>query len=97
MVIYDENMDQETKQEFNNLAKIIKQGFDGVDERFQGVDEGFQSVNKKFELVYERLDNLERGHGDIKLRLGQVAYCFELEDIDRRLQKVEVKLDLRKT
>ena len=40
----------------NDLAVMIKKGFDSMDERF--------------EQVGGRLDSLERGQADIKLRLG---------------------------
>jgi hypothetical protein len=75
-------MDKETKKEFNKLARMIKRGFDDVD--------------RKFAKVNTRLDNLERGQEDIKLKLDQVAYRFELNELEKRVQKVELKLGLRK-
>ncbi len=49
----------------DNLAGMIKKGFDGVDKRFDGVD-------KRFDKVETRLENLEQGHEEIKLKLDQV-------------------------
>ena len=73
-------MDKEIKKEFNNLALIVKAGFDGVDKRFDGVD--------------KRLNTLEQGHEDIKLKLDNVAYRFELNDLEKRVEKIEHKLKL---
>jgi len=87
-------MDKETKKEFNNLGRMIKKGFDDVDKRFDG-------VYKRFDGVEVRLDNLEKGQEEIKLRLDQVAYRFELQDMEKRfekrLRKVELKLGLDKS
>ena len=94
-------MDKETKKEFNNLGRMVKKGFDHVDKRFDHVDKRFNDVDKRFDRVENRLVNLENGQEEIKLRLDQVAYRFELEDLEKRfekrLRKVELKLGLRKT
>lgn len=91
---YDGDMDKETKKEFNNLARMIKKGFDDVDERFNGVRQEFnglrQETNRRFNL-------LEQGHEDIKLKLDQVVYRFELNELEKRVRKVELKLGLRKS
>ena len=46
----------------DNLAGMVKRGFDGVDKRFDGVD-------KRFDKIEIRLNNLENGQGEIKLKL----------------------------
>jgi len=76
----------------NNLARMIKRGFDGVDEKFDKVDERFDKIEKQLKNFREK-NSLE--HEDIKLRLSQVAYRFELEEIDKRLKKVEAKVGLK--
>ena len=97
-------MDKETKKEFNNLGRMVKRGFDDVDKRFDDVGKRFNDVDKRFDgfkqYVDKRFDTLEQGQEDIKLRLDQVAYRFELQDLEKRfekrLRKVEFKLGLRK-
>lgn len=42
------------------------------------VQNDFTEMNKKFEKIDERLVSLEQGQIDIKLRLDNVAYRFEL-------------------
>ena len=69
----------------NQLAGMIKRGFDGVNERFDKIKKQLKNFRKKNSLEHE----------DIKLRLSQVAYRFELEEIDKRLKKVEAKLRLK--
>lgn len=79
-------MDKETRKEFNNLGRMVKKGFDDVDKRLHHFK---QEVNKRF-------DALEQGQEDIKLRLDNVAYRFELQALEKRVEKVELKLGLRK-
>ncbi len=43
----------------NDLAVMIKKGFDHVDERFEKVDEQFEKVDERFEKMEKRFDNLE--------------------------------------
>jgi len=42
-----------------------------------------------------KLDNLENGVEEIKLKLDQVAYRFEVQELDRRLKRVEAKLGFK--
>ena len=65
----------------NDLAVMVKRGFDGVDE--------------KFDKMENRLENLENGQEEIKLKLDHVAYRFEVEELDRRLRRVESKIGLK--
>jgi len=72
----------------DNLAVAVKKGFDYVDKRFDGVDKRFDGVDK-------RLDSLERGHEEIKLKLDNVAYRFELVELQRRVEILEKKLSAK--
>jgi len=71
-----------------NLAGMIKRGFDGVDKRF---DEN----TKQHQQIFNRFDNLDQGQEEIKLKLDQVAYHFEIQELDRRLKRVEAKLKIK--
>jgi septal ring factor EnvC (AmiA/AmiB activator) len=67
----------------NELARLIKKGFDGVDERFNAVDQRFDSVDtrlkamdKRFDgidtqlkTVNNRLDHLEAGVADLRTEM----------------------------
>ena len=72
----------------NQLARMIKHGFDGT-------DKNFNKANKRFDKVETKLSNLENGQGEIKLKLDRVAYRFEVEELDHRPKRVEAKLGLK--
>lgn len=76
----------------NQLARMMQRGFDGVDEGFNKVDARFDKIEKQLKNFREK-NSLE--HEDIKLGLSQVAYRFELEEIDKRLKKVGAKVGLK--
>jgi hypothetical protein len=61
------------KTSIDDLARMIKTGFDGVD---------------------ERLEKLEIGQEDIKLRLDQAAWKFELEELKTRVENIESKIGM---
>ena len=83
----------------DNLAGMVKRGFDGVDKRFDGVDKRLDGVDKRFDKIENTLKNFREEnsleHEEIKLRLSQVAYRFEVEELDRRLKRVEAKVGLK--
>jgi len=69
----------------NDLAAMIKNGFDETGEQ----------MNAGFGKVDERLNTLEQGHEDIKLRLDNVAYRFELVELQKRVDALEKKVGVR--
>jgi len=71
-----------------NLAGMIKRGFDGV-------DKNFEQNKKEHQKIFDGLENLEQGQEEIKLKLDQVAYRFEIQELDRRLKRVETKLGIK--
>lgn len=70
------------------LARMIKKGFDENTEQHT-------QIFKRFDKVETSLTNLEQGQEEIKLKLDQVAYRFEVQELDRRLKIVEAKLGLQ--
>ena len=77
------------KVTLDTLAGMVKRGFDGADKRFDKVD-------SRFDKIDSRLGNLEQGQDEIKVRLDNVAYRFEVEDLQRRVKKLEFKLGIRR-
>ncbi len=55
---------------------MVKSGFDEVDKRFDGVDKRFNGIDK-------RLENLEQGQEEIKMKLDNVVYRFEYDELRR--------------
>ena len=70
------------KLTIDDLGGMIKNGFDQVDKRFEDIEE----KNKK------HFNTLEQGQEDIKLRLTNVAYRFELQELESRVKNLEQKL-----
>jgi len=79
-----------------DLARMIKKGFDDHDKRLNSVDKRFDKVDSRLGKIDLRLGNLERGQDEIKVRLDNVAYRFEVEDLQRRVKKLELKVGIRK-
>jgi len=44
----------------DDLAIMVKKGFDGVDRRFDGVDRRFDGVDRRLDKVEKRLDRIEK-------------------------------------
>ena len=72
------------RMSYDKLATLIKQGFDQVEVQFVRVDEQLGTING-------RLTRLETGVGNINLRLDNVAYRFELNELDQRVSTLERK------
>lgn len=67
-----------------NLARMVQNGFTEMNKKFEKIDE-------KLERLDEKSISLEQGQLDIKLRLDNVAYRFELQELDKRITKLEQK------
>lgn len=65
-----------------DLAMMIKEGFDKVDERFEKVE--------------NRLNVLEKGQEDIKMKLDNVVYRFEYNELVERIKVLEKKAGIKK-
>ena len=72
------------RMSYDKLATLIKQGFDQVEVQFVRVDEQLGTING-------RLTRLETGVENINLRLDNVAYRFELNELDQRVSTLERK------
>ena len=64
----------------NELAGMVKTGFD--------------EMGKQFEKVDKRLTALETGQKDIKLRLSNVAYRFELLKLENQVKTLTKQLKM---
>ena len=61
--------DQKIDEKIDQLALAVKNGFDEVDRRFNGVDKRFDENTKQHQQIFDRMDNLEQGQEEIKLKL----------------------------
>jgi predicted nucleic acid-binding Zn-ribbon protein len=80
-----------------DLAHMIKKGFDDHDKRFDEIDNRFDAVDMRLEKMDVRMDNLEQGQEEIKTRVDNVAYRFEVDDLKKRVKKLEFKAGIRTT
>jgi hypothetical protein len=78
------------KVTLDNLAGMIKCGFDDMGGRIVGVEkkvDGFEKSLKKELAILSEINTRE--HEEIKLRLDNVAYRFELVELQKRVDKLE--------
>jgi len=69
----------------DNLAGMVQRGFDSVDRRFDKVENTLKNFRDENSLEHE----------EIKMRLSQIVYRFELEEVEKRLKRVETKLGIK--
>ena len=72
--------EKKTDKKIENLAIMVKKGFDGVDARFDGVDERFNKVEF-------RLRTLEKGQELILAKLDKMVFK---EDFDLLVERVKI-------
>ena len=84
------------KKDLKDIKGVVK---DVVDDGFDNfaviVKDGFDEVDKKFEQATEERKALRQGQENIELKLSNVAYRFEIEEIIRRLKILETKAGLK--
>lgn len=98
------NKTKNKKITIDNLAGMTKRGFDElggkIDKLGERMVKGFEGVNKKFEETNNNIrilsDNNAREHEEIKLRLDNVAYRFELVELQKRVDVLEKKAGIKK-
>lgn len=68
-----------------NLVALTQKGFLELGEKIDGVEGQIEKMGK-------RMNNLEDGQEEIKLRLDNVAYRFELVELQKRIDLLEKKV-----
>lgn len=68
--------------------KIVKKKTT-IDDLAIMIGKGFSHVDKRFEQVDKRLSSLGEGQEDIKMKLDNVAYRFELVELQKRVEILE--------
>lgn len=83
----------------DTLAGMVKHGFDDVDKNLGKVNGRIGTLETKIGTLETkmngRMDTLENGIEEIKLKLDQVAYRFELEELARRVRRLEMKAGMK--
>lgn len=83
-------MTKMSKKDMSNeqLARVIAKGFEGVDDRFDEVDNRFDGISTELTGIKQDLENLE-------LRMGHLAYAFDVKDLKKRMAVVERKVGIK--
>ncbi len=94
------------KKEVTNeaLARMVQRGFESVDSRFEKVDKRFNSIDKRFEKINQEIAALKAGQGhllnnmvEVKDKLDRLAPYYELKLLEKRIERLELKLNIKGT
>lgn len=66
----------------DDLAIMVANGFSDIDGKFS---KRFDGMDKRMDGIDKPMKGLEDGQKQIKLRLDNVAYRFELVELQRRV------------
>ena len=82
-----------------DLGILVQQEFLTVNEKLKGlkgeVQQEFLTVNEKLKDLKNEILEIKSDIDDIKLRMGEMAFRFEIQDIEKRLKKLEAKAGFR--
>jgi len=88
------------KTTLEDLAILVVNRFDKVDERFDKVDERLDKVEGKVDKLGTRMASVEYSQYEIHKKLDNVAYKYDLVKLEskfeRRFQKIEAKVGLKR-
>ena len=76
-------MTKMSKKDITNeqLARIIAKSFEATDKRFDNLDQELSGVKQDLE--------------NIELRIGHLAYAFEVKDLKKRVAMLERKVGVK--
>ncbi len=76
------------KLTIDDLGIMVKHGFDEM-------DKNFNNMHKDIKEMRGDIKGLKQGQENIELKLSNVAYRFELEDVKQRVIVLEKKLGVK--
>lgn len=87
------------KVTLEKLAKMVAQGFEGVDKQFGevheelgGIHEELEGIHEELGLVRARVDSIEMELIDIRKKLDNIVYRHEYETLKDRVAVLEKRL-----
>ncbi|MGB3073367.1 MAG: hypothetical protein WBP40_01460 [Candidatus Moraniibacteriota bacterium] len=72
-----------------DLATLMQGEFLVIHEK---MDSGFQRVDERLDEMQQEMRELKRDVEDLKLRMVEVAYRFEVRELEKRIHKLELRL-----
>lgn len=92
-----------SKTTLESLARMVANGFANtatkvdiqrLDVRMDAMDARIDTMTLQINVMTSQLGFLESGQEDIKLHLDNVAYKFEVKELDRRVKTLEKKIGI---
>lgn len=84
------------KVTMDDLAVMVKRGFDETGEKIEEVKKEVKNLGETNAREHQIMtENNTREHESIKLRLDNVAYRFELVELQKRVDVLEKKVGVR--
>ncbi len=77
-----------------DIAGMIKRGFDETAKK-NDVEKRFTEVEKRLDTIENRVHNIEEGQEEIKIKLDNFPYRFELRELEKRVSSLEKKITFR--
>ena len=77
------------ENDFDTLARLVKDGFERVETRFDEIDKKFENVDGRFEGIDKRFESIDSRFESIDSRLFSIDHT--LQDNTRRLESIERK------
>ncbi len=78
-----------------DLARMMQKEFLSIKGEFGKVHKRFDKMDSRFDNFEKEIKRLRQDFEDLKLRQDQAAYGFEIKDIEKRLQKIELKIGIK--
>lgn len=87
------------KVTIENLARMIEKGFQQTASQNDIIklEKRITALEKIASDQDKGIKGLIQGQEDIKIRLGQIAFRFELEELEKRVRKIELQVGSKKT
>ena len=70
----------------DQLAVMIKEGFDAVDKRFRSVEGRLDSIERRLHTIETRLDRIEGNVADLRSNQGELIDVLQGKDIITKAQ-----------
>jgi predicted nucleic acid-binding Zn-ribbon protein len=80
------------QQEFLDIHEKVGDGFLRVESRLDKVESCLDNVESRLDTIEQELRELKMDLEDMKLRYADVAFRFELREMEKRVQRLELKL-----
>lgn len=82
-------MKQKKITTIEDFAALMQQEFLAIHSK---MDKGFSGINKRFDRIEDDIKAVKRDMEDLKLRMTEVAFKFEMRDLEKRVKKLELRL-----